>query len=306
MEKQASVAGKVFVVTGGGRGIGGEIALLSAREGAKVVVNDLGTAVDGQGSDLGPAQEMVERIRAEGGDAVANGDSVADAVGARRIVQTALDAFGRIDVVINNAGIVRDRMFYRMSDEEWDAVIKVHLYGSFHVARAAAPYFKDQNGGAYVHLTSTSGLIGGIGQANYGAAKMGIAGLSKLIALDMRKFNVRSNCIAPAAWSRMTGSIPADSEEGKARVARVKAMSADKIAPLAVYLGSDAASSVSGQIFGVRKNEIMLYSQPRPIRSVHCSEGWSIQSLAEHGIPALRGSFVPVQATAEVLSWEAI
>lgn len=306
MSEPGSVQDKVFVVTGAGRGIGREIALLAAREGARVVVNDLGAAPDGDGADLGPAQEVVALIRAQGGQAVVNGDSVADPAGAARIVTAALDNFGRIDVVVNNAGILRDRIFYRMAQAEWDAVIQVHLSGSFYVARAAAPHFKEQNGGAYIHFTSTSGLIGNVGQANYGAAKMGIIGLSKLIALDMRRFNVRSNCIAPAAWSRLIGTIPAETEQQRARLERVKTMTADKIAPLAVYLGSDAAAGVNGQVFGVRKNEIALYSQPRPIRSVHRSEGWSVRTLQEHGIPALQGSFVPLEDTREVLSWEAI
>jgi len=306
MDGQGSVAGKVFVITGAGRGIGSEIALLAAREGAKVVVNDLGSTADGQGADTAPARDIVGKIIAAGGEAIVNGDSVADAADARHIIQNALDAFGRVDVVVNNAGIVRDRMFHKMSEDEWDSVLKVHLYGSFNVARAAAPYFKEQNSGAYVHMTSTSGLIGGLGQANYGAAKMGIVGLSKLIALDMKRYNVRSNCISPAAFSRLIGTIPADTDKGKARVERVKSMTADKIAPLAVYLGSDAASGVNGQIFGVRKNEITLYSQPRPIRSVHRSEGWTIQTLIDHGMPALMDSFIPVLSTGEVLRWEAI
>lgn len=305
-ENKGSVQGKVFVVTGGGRGIGREIALLAAREGARVVVNDLGASPDGEGKDLGPAEEVVQEIKAAGGQAVVNGDSVADAIGAARIVQCASDSFGRVDVVVNNAGILRDRIFYRMSREDWDAVIQVHLSGSFYVARAAAPFFKEQNSGSYVHFTSTSGLIGNVGQANYGAAKMGIIGLSKLIALDMQRFNVRSNCIAPAAWSRLIGTIPAETEQGKARLERVKAMSADKIAPVAVYLGSDAAAAVNGQVFGVRKNEVTLYSQPRPIRSVHRGEGWSVQTLAEHGMPALKGSFVPLHSTSEILNWEAV
>lgn len=301
-----SVQDKVFVVTGAGRGIGREIALLAAREGARVVVNDLGSTPSGEGADRGPAEEVVTEIHAAGGQAVANGDSVADPDGASRIVQCALDYFGRVDVVVNNAGILRDRIFYRMARDEWDAVIQVHLNGSYYVARAAATHFKEQNSGSYVHFTSTSGLIGNVGQSNYGAAKMGIVGLSKLIALDMKRFNVRSNCIAPAAWSRLIGTIPAETEERKARLERIKSMSADKIAPLAVFLGSDAAAGVNGQVFGVRKNEITLYSQPRPIRSVHRSEGWTTQTLAEHGMPALQGSFVPLHTTAEVMSWEAI
>ena len=307
MSEQGSVHGKVFVVTGSGRGIGREIALLAAREGASVVVNDLGASADGVGADVGPAQETAAEIRAAGGQAVVNGDSVADWNGAARIIECAMDHFGKINVVVNNAGILRDRIFHRMTKDEWDAVIQVHLNGCFYVARAAANHFKEPESGAYVHFTSTSGLIGNVGQANYGAAKMGIIGLSKLIALDMAKFNVRSNCIAPAAWSRLIGTIPTETPEQRARMERIKNhMTADKIAPLAVYLGSDAARDVNGQVFGVRKNEITVFSQPRPIRSVHRSEGWTVQSLAEHGMPALKGSFVPVQKTSEVICWDPV
>ncbi len=179
------------------------------------------------------------RSRALGGEAVANTDSVSEAASAARIVQCALDSFGRIDVVVNNAGILRDRFFHKMSVDEWDAVIKVHLYGAFHVSRAAAPHFKQQESGCFVHMTSTSGLIGNFGQANYAAAKLGLAALSKSIALDMQRFNVRSNCIAPFAWSRMIGSIPIDTPEEQARVDRLKQMTPAKIAPLAVCLASD-------------------------------------------------------------------
>ncbi|HEV8690330.1 MAG TPA: SDR family NAD(P)-dependent oxidoreductase, partial [Ideonella sp.] len=189
--------GKVIVVTGAGGGIGRDIALAMARAGARVVVNDIGASVAGEGSDAGPAQQVVNEIRAEGGEAAANTDSVSDPRAAGRIIATALDSFGRIDGVVNNAGILRDRFFHKMSDDEWDAVIKVHLYGSYYVSRAAAPHFKEQQSGVYVHMTSTSGLIGNFGQANYAAAKLGVAALSKSIALDMLKFNVRSNCIAP-------------------------------------------------------------------------------------------------------------
>ncbi len=306
MNRGQSLAGKVIVVTGAGRGIGREIALLAAAEGGKVVVNDLGAGPEGEGADVGPAQEVVRDIRAAGGEAATNGDSVAEPAGADRIIQCALDNFGRIDVVVNNAGILRDRIFHRMSRVDWEAVINTHLMGSFYVARAAANHFKEQQSGAYVHFTSTSGLIGNFGQSNYSAAKMGIVGLSKSIAMDMARYNVRSNCIAPFAWSRLIGTIPTDTEETKARVERLKSMGADKIAPLAVYLGSDLAQDVSGQIFGSRRNEIFLFSQPRPIRSVHRSEGWTPASIAEHGMPALKASFFPLDRTSDVIGWDPI
>ena len=300
------VQGKVVVVTGAGGGIGRDLALALARSGAKVVVNDVGASAAGEGQDAQPAQKVVAEIRAANGEAVASGDSVADAAAARRIVECALDNFGRIDGIVNNAGILRDRMFHKMSVDEWDAVIQVHLYGSYHVSRAAANHFKEQEGGAFVHMTSTSGLIGNLGQANYNAAKMGIMALSKSIALDLQKFKVRSNCIAPFAWSRMTSSIPTDTPEQLARVERFKQMTPDKIAPLAVYLLSDAAAEVNAQVFVVRNNEVFLMSQPRPLRSVHRGEGWTPETLASHGMPALKSSFVALERSADVFSWDPI
>ncbi len=300
------IEGKVVVVTGAGGGIGRDIALALAAEGARVIVNDIGTSTSGEGTDAGPAQRVVDEIRAAGGTAAANTDSVAESAAANRIVQSALDHFGRIDGVVNNAGILRDRFFHKMSDDEFDSVIKVHLYGSYHVARAAANHFKEQGSGAYVHMTSTSGLIGNFGQANYSAAKLGLVALSKSIALDMQKFNVRSNCIAPFAWSRMIGSIPTDTPEQQARVDKIKQMTPNKIAPLAVYLLSDAAREVNAQVFAVRNNEIFLMSQPRPIRSVQRSEGWTPQQIAEHAMPALKASFMGLERSGDVFTWDPV
>ncbi|MBB4423838.1 NAD(P)-dependent dehydrogenase (short-subunit alcohol dehydrogenase family) [Bradyrhizobium sp. CIR48] len=300
------VLDKVVVVTGAGGGIGRDVALAMAREGAMVVVNDIGSSVSGEGEDTGPAQSVVNEIKVFGGQAVANTDSVSELASAGSIVQTALEAFGRIDVVVNNAGILRDRFFHKMSPEEWDAVIKVHLYGSFYVSRAAAPHFKEQESGCYVHMTSMSGLVGNYGQANYAAAKLGIAALSKSIALDMQKFNVRSNCISPFAWSRMIGSIPTDSPEEQARLDRLKQMTPAKIAPLAVCLASDVAKEVNGQIFAVRNNEIFLMNQPRPLRSVHRSDGWTPQTVAAHALPALKASFYDLDRSGDVFCWDPV
>lgn len=296
--------GKVVVVTGAGGGIGRDIALMAGANGARVVVNDIGAGLDGSGQDDGPAARVVAEIRAAGGEAVASLDSVADAEGAQRIVQTALDAFGRLDGVVNNAGILRDTFFHKMTEEEWDRVVQVHLYGSFHVSRAAAPVFKQQQSGSLVHMTSTSGLIGNLAQANYSAAKLGIVGLSKSIALDMQRFGVRSNCIAPFAWSRMISSIKVDSPEQEARVARLQQMTPAKIAPLAVYLLSERAASVSGQIFCVRNNEILLFSQPRPVRSVQREGGWTPEQIAEHAMPALSASFHGLDVSSDVFTWD--
>ncbi|HUN76685.1 MAG TPA: SDR family oxidoreductase [Steroidobacteraceae bacterium] len=289
---------KSVVVTGAGSGIGREIARAMAANGARVVVNDVGR-IEGKSA----AEGVMQEIRSAGGEAVASEDSVASPETAGRIVQAALDHFGRIDGVVNNAGIVRDRFFFNMSAEEWQAVLDVHLNGSFFVARAAAPHFKAQAGGAYVHMTSTSGLIGNVGQANYSAAKMGIVGLSKSIALDMAKFNVRSNCIAPWAWTAMTASIP-DTPENRPRIEKMKKMEAAKIGPLAVYLLSDRAAAVTGQIFGVRANELYFFSQIRMIRSVHRSEGWTPESIAEHAMPAFEASFFPNVPSMTLTPWD--
>lgn len=306
MSENGLLEGKVVAVTGAARGIGREVALLAAREGARVVVNDYGVTADGQMPDDGPARAVVAEIEAAGGRAVANVASITDPAGAQSIIDDGVKAFGQIDAVINNAGFLRDRIFHKLSVVDWEDVVNVHLNGYFYVSKAAASYFKDQGSGAYVHFTSTSGLIGNFGQANYSAAKMGVVGLSNSIALDMQRFGVRSNCIAPFAWSRMTATIPTDTEAEKLRVERFKTMSADKIAPLSVFLASDAARDVSGQIFCVRKNEIFLFSPPRPIRSMHRPEGWTPESIASDLLPAFKPSFHPIQRSSEVFPWDPI
>ncbi len=297
---------KVILVTGAGRGVGRDIALLCAAQGAKVIVNDLGGEADGEGEDKTPAMEVVGDIKEAGGEAAANYGSVAEFSSAEAMVQQAIDTYGQIDGVVNNAGILRDVIFHKMTEEEWDIVIAVHLKGCFNVARAAAPHFREQGSGSFVHMTSTSGLIGNFGQANYAAAKLGIVGLSKSLALDMNRFGVRSNCISPFAWSRLIGTIPISNEAEAARVEKIKAMTPAKIAPMAAYLLSDAAADVSGQIFGVRHNEIFLFSQPRPVRSVQRSEGWTPETIAEHGIPAVKAHFTPLERSGDVFSWDPV
>jgi NAD(P)-dependent dehydrogenase (short-subunit alcohol dehydrogenase family) len=301
------VEGKVIVVTGSGGGIGREFALALGAEGARVVVNDIGASVAGEGTDFSPAEKVVAEIKAAGGDAIANFDSVAEPGSAARIVQAALDHYGQIDGVINNAGILRDRVFTKMSADEFDSVIKVHLSGAFYVARAAANYFKDQGSGSYVHLTSTAGLYGNYGQANYMAAKTGITGLSKSIAIEMARYGVRSNCIAPAAWSRMISGVKAESEVQKRNVEMIRTkMAASTIAPIAVFLQSDAAKDVNGQIFYVRGNEIMLFRQFEVARSVHRGEGWTPQSIIDHCIPALTPSMAPPRMAHEITTWDPV
>ncbi len=296
--------GKVAIVSGAGGGIGREVALALARTGAAVVVNDIGVSVTGEGGSAAPGEETKRMIEADGGQAVVDGNGVETWEGAQAIVQTALDAFGRIDIVVNNAGILRDTIFHKMTPEQWLSVVGVHLNGSFFLSRAAAPHFRTQESGAFVHMTSTSGLIGNFGQANYAAAKLGICALSKSIALDMKRFKVRSNCIAPFAWSRMTSEIPADTEEQRARIAKLKVMTPEKNVPLAVFLASDAAAGITGQVFAVRNNEIFLFSPFRPIRSIHRSDGWDEQAIADHAIPALQADFAALDRSGDVFGWD--
>jgi NAD(P)-dependent dehydrogenase (short-subunit alcohol dehydrogenase family) len=299
--------GKVALVTGAGRGVGRGIALQMAAAGAAVVVNDLGGTLAGENADgESPAASVAAEIRAAGGEAIADSHSVAEWDGAQAMVQAALDAFGRIDAVVNNAGNLRDSLFHKMEEADFDAVVAVHLKGSFNVSRAAAPHFKAQSSGAYVHMTSTSGLIGNFGQANYAAAKLGIVGLSKSIALDMARFNVRSNAVAPFAWTRMIDSIPANTPEQQKRVDGLKKLVPERIAPFVTALCSDAAADVTGQVFGVRNNEIYLFSQPRPIRSAHTAEGWTPEAVADHVFPMFAKDFYPLDRSGDIFTWDPV
>ena len=306
MSVNLGLKGKVAVVTGAGGGIGREIALALAAEGVSIVVNDIGVSLTGEGGSESPAQETSGLITQKGGKAVISNESVSSWNGAQLIIKKALDTFGKIDIVVNNAGILRDTIFHKMDPSDWENVINVHLNGSFYVSRAAAPFFREQNSGTFVHMTSTSGLIGNFGQANYSAAKLGIAGLSKSIALDMSRYNVRSNCIAPFAWSRMTNSIPSKTDAEKERVERLKKMTPDKNAPLAVFLASEAAKEVTGQIFSARLNELFIYNQNRPVKSIHSENGWTPEGIAERAFPAFKNSMTPNERSGDVFSWDPI
>lgn len=306
MPEMKPLDGKVMLVTGAGGGIGRAIAMEAARAGAAVVVNDIGASLAGQRESTAAAQDAVAEIENLGGRAVANGDDVSDPDGAKAMVKQATDAFGRLDAVVNNAGILRDAFFHKMTYENFDAVVKVHLYGTFNVSRAAADVMREQGSGSLIHMTSTSGLIGNLAQANYSAAKLGVTALSKSLALDLQRWNIRSNCIAPFAWSRMTSSIKVDSPEQEERVNRMKEMKPEKIAPLALYLASDEGADTTGQIFAVRNNEIFLVSQPRPVRSVHRAEGWDIESVRSHAIPSLKASYMPLEVSGDVFCWDPV
>jgi len=246
--------GRVVIVTGAAGGIGKECALLAGREGAKVLVNDLGGGLTGgDAGDAGPAEKTTQEIRAAGGEAASNSESVSSMISVKAMVEQAKDTFGGLHAIINPAGILRDGMFHKMEDKDWDAVIEVHLRGAYNVSRASIELFRDQQDGSYVHFTSTSGLIGNIGQANYAAAKLGVMGLSRILAMEGAIKNVRSNIIAPFAWTRMIASIPVKDEAGALRVERIKnSMRADQVAQLAVALAAPAAKDVSGEIIAVR------------------------------------------------------
>ncbi len=298
--------GKVVLVTGAGGGIGKACALLAAAQGASVVVNDLGVAVSGQGASAGPAEQTVAEIKATQGKAVANTDSVADRDAASAMVAQAIGEFGGLHAVINPAGFLRDGMLHKMDPENWDAVVGVHLGGAFNLARAATPYFRDQGEGAFVFFSSTSGLVGQIGQTNYGAAKMGVAGLSRILAMEGKAKGVRSNVVSPFAWTRMIDTIPIDQAD-KANAQWVEQMKArmrpDQVAQLAVALAAPATKDVTGQVFVARGNEIILMSQPRPLGSVIDENGWTPQSIAERALPELSAQFYGLEGQAEVFHW---
>ena len=282
-----SVKNKVAIVTGGGGGIGRAICYLLAKEGAKVVVNDVGSAVDGSGTSNKVADSVVTEITKSGGTAIANYDSVTTMEGGENIVKAALNNYGQLDIVVTPHGILRDRMLFNMTEQEWDSVIETHLKGTFTVCKHASILFRQQKSGRIITFSSTSGLVGNPGQANYGAAKSGIAGFTKVVARDLGRYGVTVNCIAPLANTRMTMSIPESAqrlskESGITRGADESGLEqAEDIAPMVVYLASDYASNVNGQIFLVHGGTISLMSQPRPIRTIYShQQQWNLDELS--------------------------
>ena len=290
--------GKVVLITGGGRGIGRETALIAAKHGAKVVVNDLGGGIHGEGADKAPAQEVVDLIKSAGGDAVANFESVTDLRAVGRMAQQAMDTFGGLHAVSNPAGILRDRMVHNMTEEEWDGIMAVHLRGHFNIVRATIAHFRSQADGVYVMWSSTSGLIGNVGQTNYGAAKMGIAGFSRIVALEGARNNVRSNALAPGAATRMTDSVPRDEETAKRREAMREIQSPVRPAELAVALMSDKAKTISGQIFGVGGYNLSIFSQPRPIATYSRDGGWTADAIVADFFPRAEKDFTRLERPA--------
>lgn len=301
---ESSLAGRVVIVTGAGRGIGRECALLMAREGARLVVNDVGTSLQGEGQDGAVAQAVVDEIRRQGGQAIASQVDVSRPDSGDQLVDAALQGFGRIDAVVNNAGIMRGKPFCEMDEASWDLVLKVNLNGAFYLSRAAAPHFVRQRSGAFVHMTSSAALIGAVNQANYAVSKNGVAALSRSLSLEMQAHGVRSNCVAPLAFSRMTIGATGRSEDDPIVRKQREIEGAAAVAPLVAYLASDASRQINGQVIGVRGNEVYLYSQPRPIRVLHEREGWSLDRLAQTLAPAWQSALTPVERTRDVFTWD--
>jgi NAD(P)-dependent dehydrogenase (short-subunit alcohol dehydrogenase family) len=290
--------GKVAVITGAGRGIGRGIALLFAEQGARVVVNDPGVGPDGAGHDDGPAAQVVEELKAAGHEAVANFDTVATPEGGEGIIKTALDTYGRIDILVNNAGILRDRMIFNMSEQEWDDVMAVHLHGHFNTIKPASVLMRQQRYGRIINFASESGLWGNAGQANYGAAKSGIAGLSRVVARDLGRYGVTSNVIAPRAMTRLIATIPG--REGNPDTGGMPQMEPEHVAPMVAFLASDEAWNVNGQQFLVYGGTVAVLHHPVPWKTLYKEGTWTLDELSAQVPSLLEGTRNPAPPPEEV------
>src|ERR1700719_2034494 len=290
--------GRVAICAGAGRGVGAEVAKLMAAHGAKVVINDPGTSGSGEGSDQTPAQEIVDQIKAAGGEAAANYGSVAKFDDCLAMVQQARDTFGGLHIVFDAAGILRDKMFHNMFPEDWQSVIDVHLTGHFNINRVAVNLFREQNYGRMILVSSTSGLLGNIGQVNYGSAKMGVVAMARIIAMENQTRGITANVICPSADTRMTRSVPTPKDPAVAgpREERLRRSRADAIAPLCVFLASEQAAYVNGQVFHQRAAELSLYGHMRPLRMVHREGGWTPETIAEVAMPSLATQFTSLDS----------
>jgi NAD(P)-dependent dehydrogenase (short-subunit alcohol dehydrogenase family) len=305
-----TLEGKVILITGAGRGVGRAVAMAAAAEGAKLVINDFGTTPTGAGgTEFGVAQAVVDEIKASGGDAVADAGSVAEWSDAQAMIAKAIGSFGRIDGVVNNAGIVNMSPFEETDPADFERIVRVHLFGMFNVSRSAAPHFKAQRSGNFVHVVSSAGLIGMHSNAGYCAVKGGMAALAKAMALDLEGYGVRVNCVAPSADSRLSKLNDDQVTSGAAGNAPKPVLSAkdkappEDVAPLFTYLLSDRSSDVNGQIFGIRGHDLYLYNQPRIVRMIQSHEPWTVDSLVEK-MPAMKGAFMPLESINDVLTWK--
>src|SRR6201999_1132256 len=290
------IDGRVAIITGGARGIGASISRLFAEQGASLVINDLGGAPDGSGSDGGPAKEIADEITAAGGKAVSDGGDIADVATGERLVKTAVEQFGKLDIVVNVAGILRDRMIFNLVEADWDAVIRVHLKGHYSTVRPASAYWREQRNpqGHYrvINFTSVSGLDGSPGQPNYAAAKMGIVGLTYSLAQGLARYGVTANAIAPGAATRLTATVPTDKRvvrEDRPASEEDQERSPDNIAPVALYMASEQSDWLTGRVVSSSGYEVGLYENPQIIRQLSSPEPWEYDRLAT----ALEGSYRP-------------